>query len=132
MLMLVVSRLQPLALPIMASSSDSKSGSSSAFLGVENEVNDTSNARKQRRKKFLWNSLVSFRSRRKWRTKKSKLADEDGEANKDRHHAPHHPPDDYDLSGCSGDFFFVAGSSNENDAANSLPECRFSVSPGEA
>ena len=42
--------------------------------------NNDLNVKKRRRKRFLWNPNVNFRSRRKWRTKKSKVAEDSNES----------------------------------------------------
>ena len=66
----------------MASESASSStySENASFSSVENEANRSSNAKKRRKKSFLWNPNISFSSRRKWRTKKSKSAADDHES----------------------------------------------------
>ena len=106
--------------PLKMMASGERSLSSTSLEGacsVEGETyNNGLNVKKRRRKRFLWNPNVSFRSRRKWRTKKSKVA-EDSNISLSTESGEH--------SYCSA--VFEAGSSIETEAESTQTEFNISL-----
>lgn len=109
--------------------SERASSATSPENAVEFETGDNRliNAKKRRRKSFLWDPNVSVLSRRRWRTKKSKATEDTNESSTTDVHSPHlHISTESDeQSCCSADI--GTGSGIENEAECTESEHSFSL-----